>query len=57
MDNDPTNLRTDPSNRDSNKGFVSNTYEPWTQLVEAMTAINLQVYPLREFLGGRPDTP
>ena len=57
MDNDPTNFRTDPSNRDSNKGFVSNTYEPWTRLVEAMAAINRQVYPLREFLSGRPDTP
>lgn len=53
MDNDPTNLRTDPSNRDSNKGFVSNTYELWTPLVEAMAAINRQVYPLREFLSGR----
>jgi hypothetical protein len=53
MDNDPTNLRTDPSNRDSNKGFVSNTYEPWTPLVERMTRINRQVYPLREFLCGQ----
>ena len=56
MDNDPADLRADPSNRDSNKGFVSNTYELWTKLVEAMTAINRQVYPLREFLSGRPDT-
>lgn len=57
MDNDPSNLRTDPSNRDSNKGFVSNTYEPWTPLVQAMIAINRQVYPLREFLCSRLDTP
>ncbi len=56
MDNDPTDLRADPSNRDSNKGFVSNTYELWTKLVQAMTAINRQVYPLREFLNSRPDT-
>lgn len=50
MDNDPTNLKTDPSNRDSNKGFVNYLYEPWTDLLTAMKQINTQVYALRDHL-------
>jgi len=50
IDNDPTNTRTDPSNRDSNKGFVSNTYEPYEPLTQAMRELNEQVYPLRYHL-------
>ncbi|MFQ5808393.1 MAG: hypothetical protein ACE5JM_02140, partial [Armatimonadota bacterium] len=53
MDNDPTNTRTDPSNRDSNKGFVSNTYEPYEPLTDAMRELNEQVYPLRRHLTER----
>jgi len=48
MDNDPTNTRTDPSNRDSNKGIVTYRYKPWPPLLKAMTELNRQVYPLRE---------
>ena len=34
--NDPTNTRVDPSNVDSNKGFVSNRYEPYPDLLKMM---------------------
>jgi hypothetical protein len=50
MDNDPTNKKTDPSNRDSNKGFVSYLYDPWTDLLEAMKQVNSQVHALRDHL-------
>src|SRR5690606_22152794 len=40
IDNDPTNLQADPSNRDSNKGMVTNLYEPYGPLVARMTKIN-----------------
>jgi hypothetical protein len=50
MDNDPTNRKTDPSNRDSNKGFVNYLYEPWTDLLRAMKQVNSQVYALRDHL-------
>jgi len=46
IDNDPTNRRADPSNRDSNKGIVSNTYEPYRDLAVRMQALNRRVYSL-----------
>lgn len=48
-DNDPENLNTDPSNRNSNKGIVNVKYEPYAELTDAMKAINRQVYRLIEF--------
>ncbi len=53
MDNDPTNKAADPSNRDSNKGIVSNTYDLYQPLAQAMEQLNSQVYPLRQFLLAR----
>jgi len=53
MDNDPTNTRADPSNRDSNKGIVSNTYEPYPDLLERMRELNRQAYPLVDFFAAR----
>jgi hypothetical protein len=50
IDNDPTDTKADPSNNNSNKGIVSNVYEAWQPLCDAMKKINRQVYPLREFL-------
>ncbi len=44
QDNDPTDTTTDPSNRDSNKGIVSNRYEYYTDLVDAMKELNLRRY-------------
>jgi hypothetical protein len=40
MDNDPADLHTDPSNRDSNKGVVTFRYEPYPPLLDAMKQLN-----------------
>ena len=53
MDNDPEDTRTDPSNRDSNKGIVTATYEPYTPLLDAMKALNRVVYPLTTYFDSR----
>jgi len=50
IDNDPTDTKSDPSNRNSNKGIVSNVYEPYTDLLEMMRELNRNVYALRDFL-------
>ena len=52
-DNDPDDKKVDPSNRDSNKGMVSNRYVPYTPLVEAMTQLNQRAYGFAE----RPAPP
>ena len=49
QDNDPLNLNTDPSNRDSNKGIVNSSFEPWTPLVDNMKKLNEHVYELTQF--------
>ncbi len=49
MDNDPSNLNTDPSNRDSNKGVVTIRYEPYTPLLDRMKELNREVYPLTAY--------
>jgi hypothetical protein len=46
QDNDPENLNTDSSNRDSNKGIVSPVYEPYNDLLAQMKVLNQQVYHL-----------
>ena len=46
MDNDPANPRTDPSNKDSNKGIFNVRYEPYQPLIDAMTDLNFRIYPL-----------
>jgi hypothetical protein len=48
-DNDPEDLKTDPSNRDSNKGIVSFRYEPYTALLEGMKSLNDRVYALADY--------
>jgi len=37
----------------SNPGVVNQTFEPYTQLLQAMKEVNQQVYPLADFLGKR----
>ncbi len=49
MDNDPEDQTADPSNRDSNKGIVKWNFDPWTPLVESMTAFNAEVYNLTQY--------
>jgi hypothetical protein len=48
LDNDPDDLTTDPSNRDSNKGIVNLRYEPYVELVAAMKSLNANIYPLAD---------
>lgn len=45
-DNDPADTKVDPSNRDSNKGIVSNRYEPFTELLEPMKSLNQHVHSI-----------
>ncbi|WP_295936943.1 hypothetical protein [uncultured Alistipes sp.] len=49
MDNDPENMNTDPSNRDSNKGMVTWDFTPYPPLIDNMEAINDNVYLLSRF--------
>jgi hypothetical protein len=47
-DNDPTDLRADPSNQDSNKGIVSNRYVAYLPLLDSMKRTNERAYQLIE---------
>lgn len=51
IDNDPENLRADPSNRDSNKGMVTWDYRRYAPLLDRMREINGCVYGLARFHG------
>ncbi len=53
MDNDPEDLRTDPSNRDSNKGIVNIKYEPYAPLMDLMKPININVYRLADYFDAK----
>jgi hypothetical protein len=50
QDNDPLNLKTDPSNRDSNKGMVNSNFEPYQPLIDNMKLLNDHVFELIQFL-------
>jgi hypothetical protein len=49
QDNDPQDLRTDPSNRDSNKGIVNMEYEPYSELLLKMKQLNRQTYQVIQY--------
>jgi hypothetical protein len=49
MDNDPEDLSTDYSNRDSNKGIVNSKFEPYLPLLEEMKIINDNAYQLTQY--------
>jgi len=49
LDNDPEDLTTDPSNRDSNKGLVNLRYEPYADLLASMKSLNANLYALADF--------
>jgi hypothetical protein len=55
-DNDPSESQADPSNRDSNKGIVSNRYEPYQPLLDAMRQVNERAYATAGFFE-RPISP
>jgi len=50
QDNDPENLKTDYSNRDSNKGIINSNFEPYRPLTEQMKQMNENVYRLIQYL-------
>lgn len=52
-DNDPDNLKTDISNRNSNKGILASNGSEYTELTNAMAELNTQKYALIEFFGER----
>jgi hypothetical protein len=54
-DNDPSEPKTDPSNRDSNKGIVTFRYEPYMALMEAMKSINERAYCLAGYFDRKAD--
>lgn len=56
IDNDPDAKGVDPSNVDSNKGIVSNRYEPYTPLLDAMKQMNERVYGVSERVGPKATT-
>jgi hypothetical protein len=53
QDNDPSNLKTDPSNRDANKGIVALDYKLYNGLTEKMKELNDNVYQLIDFFDAR----
>ena len=53
LDNDPTDLSADLSNRDSNKGIYTIHYEEYTALTDQMKKLNFNKYSLIEFFDGR----
>jgi len=52
-DNNPEDLSTDPSNRDSNKGIVDYQYKPYVTLLEDMKKLNNEVYTLIDYFDSR----
>lgn len=49
QDNDPENLKTDPSNRDSNKGVIDSEYNIYKPLMEHAKNVNNRIYRLIEY--------
>lgn len=50
QDNDPEDLTTDPSNRDSNKGIVDSQFNRYIPLLEQMKILNNHTYQLIQYL-------
>ncbi len=53
MDNDPDDLTTDPSNRDSNKGIVDRYFNPYVPLLENMKKVNDNAYNLIQYFNSQ----
>ncbi len=52
QDNDPENLKTDPSNRDSNKGIVTAYFDEYPEFLKPMRELNRNVYGLAAWMDG-----
>ncbi|WP_338359516.1 hypothetical protein [Yeosuana marina] len=50
QDNDPTNLKTDPSNRNSNKGIADGDFNHYMPLIDNMKVLNDHTYQLIKYL-------
>jgi len=53
QDNDPDNLKTDYSNRDSNKGIINSGFEYYMPLIDNMKTTNDNVYGLTQYLDSK----
>ncbi|WP_130736045.1 hypothetical protein [Flavobacterium sp. J27] len=53
QDNDPSNLKTDYSNRDSNKGIIDSEFNYYRPLMENMKMMNSHVYELIQYLDSK----
>lgn len=53
QDNDPLNLKTDYSNRDSNKGIINSNYDHYMPLIDNMKLFNDHVYELIKYLDAK----
>ena len=53
IDNDPADAKADPSNTDSNKGMLSNRYEPYPPLLQSMKTINARAYGIMDWFDAR----
>lgn len=56
-DNDPTERRAVASNRDSNKGIMTNRYEPYRELLDAMHGLNLRTFGIIRHFDESRTTP
>lgn len=54
QDNDPLNLKTDESNRDSNKGIVDSQFNEYKPLLERAKMVNTNVWNLIHFFDKNP---
>jgi len=52
-DNNPEDLSTDPSNRDSNKGIIDYKYKPYVKLLEDMKKLNNKLYDLIDYFDSK----
>lgn len=56
QDNDPLDLTTDYSNRDSNKGIVDSQFKAYSPLLEQMKALNDHTYDLIQYFDAQDDS-
>jgi hypothetical protein len=57
IDNDPAATGVDPSNVDSNKGIVSNRYQPYEPMLGTMKELNDRILAIVEHFDGRTAPP
>lgn len=53
MDNDPNDKNAEGSNQDSNKGIVRTDYTEYEELLNAMSEINTEIYPLTSYFDSK----